>query len=332
MEKIHNKLLADYDSNHIIMVYPAMHNRFFYFEDIKKIYLELSIILSQNNVHQSVIIPEIYDNEDSFFRDLSPNVEFIQYNCDDIWIRDYHPKLYSTRKGLKKIDFDFNGYGEKYMYINDNNYKHSLDMYDSDFDLKGYVIEGGNLEFSSKGVVITNKNSFIKNNHKYSGKNIIDKLMFLKKEIPFNELFVLELDSIKGDDTNGHVDNMVRFIDDENLVYLASTDKSYVNYDLAKELKNQLEYIKKKSKIIKDIYPIFHDDRDTLYNDNKYYPYSKLNFIITSNCIIFPSITNNNISIFDSLNDLPIRKIKYNINCEASLIECGGLHCLSMNI
>ena len=49
MEKIHNKLLADYDSNHIIMVYPAMHDRFFYFEDIKKIYLELSIILSQNN-------------------------------------------------------------------------------------------------------------------------------------------------------------------------------------------------------------------------------------------------------------------------------------------
>ena len=77
---------------------------------------------------------------------------------------------------------------------------------------------------------------------------------------------------------------------------------------------------------------VFHDDRDTLYSDNKYYPYSKLNFIITSNCIIFPSITNNNISIFDSLNDLPIRKIKYNINCEASLIECGGLHCLSMNI
>ena len=128
MEKIHNKLLADYNSNHIVMVYPAMHDRFFYFEDIKKIYLELSIILSQNNVHQSVIIPEIYDNEDSFFRDLSPNIEFIQYNCDDIWIRDYHPKLYSTRKGLKKIDFDFNGYGEKYMYINDNNYKYSLDM------------------------------------------------------------------------------------------------------------------------------------------------------------------------------------------------------------
>ena len=37
MEKIHNKLLADYDSNHIVMVCPAMHDRFFYFEDIKKL-------------------------------------------------------------------------------------------------------------------------------------------------------------------------------------------------------------------------------------------------------------------------------------------------------
>ena len=331
MEKMRNKLIADYNSNHIVMVYPAMHNKFLYFEDIKKIYLELSIILSKNNICQSFIVPKRYRNEDRFFHGLNPNIEIIKYNCDDIWIRDYHPKLYSTTEGLKKIDFDFNGYGEKYLYSNDNNYKYTLDMYDSDFDLKGYVIEGGNLEFSSKGAVITNQNSFIKNNHKYSGKNIIDKLMFLKEKIPFNELFVLELDSIEGDDTNGHIDNMIRFIDDENLVYLASTDKSYVNYELAKELKNQLESIKKKSKIIKNIFPIFHDDRDTLYN-NKFYPYSKLNFIITSNCIIFPSITNNDMSIIDSLDDLPIRKEKYNINCEASLMEYGGLHCLSMNI
>ena len=42
MEKIHNKLLADYDSNHIVMVYPAMYDRFFYFEDIKNCLLYTS--------------------------------------------------------------------------------------------------------------------------------------------------------------------------------------------------------------------------------------------------------------------------------------------------
>ena len=332
MDKMSNKLLADYDSDHVVMVYPSMYDKCIYFEDFKKIYLDLSTILSENSINQSIIIPKTHNIDGSFYHCLNPNIKIIKYNCDDIWIRDFHPKLYLTRDGTKKIDFDFNGYGERYTYGNDNNYKYTLDMYGSEFNLKDFIIEGGNLEFSSKGVVITNKNSFIRNNHKYSGKNILDKLMLLKDQIPFNELFVLDLDSIKGDDTNGHVDNMVRFIDDENLVYFASSDKSYINYDLARELKCQLEYIKKNSKIIKNIFPIFHDERDTFSKNGKFYPYSKLNFLITSNCILFPSISTNKASIMDSLNNLPISKKIYNINCEASLLECGGLHCLSMNI
>ena len=58
-------------------------------------------------------------------------------------------------------------------------------MYNSHFNFEGYVIEGGNLEFSSKGIVITNKNSFIQNNHKYSGDEVLDKLIFLKNRIDF---------------------------------------------------------------------------------------------------------------------------------------------------
>ena len=101
---------------------------------------------------------------------------------------------------------------------------------------------------------------------------------------------MIEVGNIQGDDTNGHIDNLVRFIDDENIVYFASNDKQYINFDIAKELEHQLLIIKRKSKIIKNIFPIFHNEEDTfIYNDN-YYPYSKLNFIITSNCIIFPSI------------------------------------------
>ena len=332
MEKLDNKLLADYDSTHVVMVYPSMHEKFPHFKDMKKIYSGLSSILTRNNILQSFIIPENYSNHESFFEKLNPNIEIIKYNTDDIWIRDYYPKLYSTNKGLKRIDFSFNGYGEKYSYHNDNDYKHTLDMYESDFNFKDYVIEGGNLEFSSKGIVITNRYSIKKNNHKYSDDQVLDRLMFLKNEIPFNELFTLEIEPIKGDDTNGHIDNLVRFIDDENLAYFASSDKTYINYDVARELKIQLKYIKKKSKIIKNIFPIFHDDRDTFHVDDKFYPYSKLNFLMTKSCVVFPSIKNNHSSFLDSINDLPILKKKYNINCEASLLEYGGLHCLSMNI
>ena len=162
MEKLDNKLLADYASNHIVMVYPAMHKNFLHFEDMKKIYSEVSMILSSNNIHQSFIVPKEYNNDVNFFNNLNPNIKIIKYDCNDIWIRDYYPKLYSSNEGLEKIDFDFNGYGEKYPFENDNNYKYTLDMYNSHFNFKGYIIEGGNLEFSSKGIVLTNKNSFNK--------------------------------------------------------------------------------------------------------------------------------------------------------------------------
>ena len=44
MEKLDNKLLADYASNHIVMVYPAMHKKFLHFEDMKKIYSDIDFV------------------------------------------------------------------------------------------------------------------------------------------------------------------------------------------------------------------------------------------------------------------------------------------------
>ena len=46
MEKLNNKLLADYVSNHVVMVYPSMHQKFLYYEDMKNIYSQTSNILS----------------------------------------------------------------------------------------------------------------------------------------------------------------------------------------------------------------------------------------------------------------------------------------------
>ena len=60
MEKLNNKLLADYVSNHVVMVYPSMHEKFLHYEDMKNIYSQTSNILSNNNIHQSYIVPEDY--------------------------------------------------------------------------------------------------------------------------------------------------------------------------------------------------------------------------------------------------------------------------------
>ena len=326
------KLFADYESNHIIMTYPSMHTNLKYYNDIKNVYINLSNILSENNILQSFIVPKDFKKSASFLDELSQHINIIKYDCDDIWIRDYHPKIYQKNKSKHKLDFEYNAYGEKYPYKRDNYFKNILKQYNAEFDLNDIVLEGGNLEFSRKGVVISNAKCLKKNNHKYSIQKVLDKLHFIKNKLPFNEFHTIEIDNIHGDDTNGHIDNLVRFIDDENIVYFASNDKQYINFDIAKELEHQLMIIKRKSKIIKNIFPLFHNEEDTFIYNNNYYPYSKLNFIITSNCIIFPSIKKNESYLSNWMDKIVLRKKKYSINCEGILIENGGLHCLSANI
>ena len=108
-----------------------------------------------------------------------------------------------------------------------------------------------------------------------------------------------------GDDTNGHIDNFIRFIDNETIVYFASKDKSYCNYQLACKLSKQVKDIVDRSKIIKRAIPLYHSKDDELIKNGKIYPYSKVNFIATTECFIFPCISNNRESLQHDLDGLP---------------------------
>ncbi len=332
MRKIDNKLFADYMSNHIMMTYPWMHQKYKYYNDLVMIYKNLFEIFAKNNIKQTLILPDkkIYDNY--LLNLIENNVDIIKYTCNDIWIRDYYPKFYFNFQDKKMIKYNYNGYGKKYAYSKDNNLKKIINSDIIGIDLKDTIIEGGNLEFSSKGVLLTNKKCLVKNNIKYTEKEIIKKINIFKDKINLLEIFMIDIDPIAGDDTNGHIDNLVRFIDDETIVYFASDDKEYINYGIASQLKEQIQDIFKKSSIIKNIVPIFHSNNDLLIKNNKICPYSKLNFIATNNCYIFPSIGINEHDMRFQLDNLNLDKKFYLVNSETSLLENGGLHCLTTNI
>ncbi len=332
MRKIENKLYADYVSNHVMMTYPWMHQKRSYYKNLVMIYRDLSKIFDKNNIKQTLILPEpeVYDDELTSL--LKPNIDTVNYSCDDIWIRDYYPKLYFNNKFKKTIIANYNGYGRQYAYSKDNNLKNKINIYPLGLDLRDIVLEGGNLEFSSKGILIANKRCFIKNNTSFDYDEIINKINSLKDKINIPEVHIVNVDPILGDDTNGHIDNLIRFIDDETLVYFASEDKLYPNYKLACRLKEQVYNISKSSEIIKETIPIFHSSNDILRKDKKIFPYSKLNFIATKNCYVFPSIYKNEDNLINELDQFNLDKKYYIVNSEASLIENGGLHCLTTNI
>ena len=330
MTIITKKLLADYESDHIVMVHPYMYKNTNYYNDLVQIYIKLNKIFSANDIRQTIVLDKGTDYSSYYIKSL--HNEIIRYNCDDIWIRDYYPKIYFSRGVNKVIKYKFNAYGEKYTYKMDNNFKETLKYPKDNINLNNFVLEGGNLEFSALGAIITNIKCIYKNNKTLGDVDIEYKLKELKDALELNELLTLNIDELLGDDTNGHIDNLVRFIEDDTIAYFASKDKAYCNYPIAKELERQLDKVLSNSEIIKHALPVYHDTSDMFIRGRKVYPYSKLNFIVSSNCFIFPYIRNNKETILSSLESLDLNKKLFLLNTEAALRENGGLHCLTANI
>ena len=70
-------------------------------------------------------------------------------------------------------------------------------------------------------------NSILKNNKSNNNQYFKDKLLKAKNKLEVSELFIFDVPEIIGDDTNGHIDNLVRFIDSNTILYFASKDASY---------------------------------------------------------------------------------------------------------
>ena len=110
MSVIKKKLLADYESNHIVMVHPHMHRDKSHYCDLYTIFSSLNKIFSNNKTKQTIVFDENSKFENLY--DLTdPSVSKIFYNCDDIWIRDYLPKIYISDGSKKMIRYRFNAYG-----------------------------------------------------------------------------------------------------------------------------------------------------------------------------------------------------------------------------
>ena len=147
------------------MILPYMHRNKSFYKDLCDIYLTLNKIFLETKTKQTIVLSKDRESDIPMRFDHS-SVTKLYYDCDDIWVRDYMSKIYLSGGAKKKITYNFNAYGEKYPYIADNNFKNILDYSSDEINLNDYVLEGGNLEFSENGVIITNIACIKKNNKK----------------------------------------------------------------------------------------------------------------------------------------------------------------------
>lgn len=146
-------------------------------------------------------------------------------------------------------------------------------------------MEGGSVEFNGKGTVLTSTSCLLnKNRNPHLNQQQIEE--YLCRYYGMEQVLWVE-EGIVGDDTDGHIDDTVRFVNDDTVITVIEEDKRDDNYELLQHNLRQLKAMRllngKQLNIIELPMP-----PELIYEDMRL-PCSYANFYISNRSVIVPT-------------------------------------------
>jgi agmatine deiminase len=143
---------------------------------------------------------------------VSANVVCEHHPYGDIWVRDSGPLVLLDGKGGRIARrFGFNGWGGKYLLDGDQDVGESMARAAGlPVDHMDWVLEGGAIDTDGTGLVVTTRQCLLHPNRN-PALSQADIEARLHKDLGFDRILWLG-DGLAGDHTDGHVDNLARFV------------------------------------------------------------------------------------------------------------------------
>ena len=248
----------------------------------------------------------------------------------DIWFRDYGPifVVHSATKRLAMTKWIFNAWGDKYeTLLKDDrvpyrmNESLALPMFEP-----GIVLEGGSIEVNGQGTLMTTEQCLLNpNRNPQLSKNEIEK--YLSDYIGVKHFIWLK-EGIAGDDTDGHIDDIARFVNKNTVLCALQPDSNDPDHEVLEENFRLLEAATdqdgKKLRVIPLPVPGFVGDEQGRL------PASYANFYIGNTKVLVPIFGVENdaaaLAVIQSL--FPNRKV-VGINARALVYGLGTFHCMT---
>jgi agmatine deiminase len=295
-------------------------------KDIKQLYVAL---IKNISPHSSVVVcVNTASKQDPLLKSLPKSVEVLFIPSDDIWVRDYGPNIAQQIS----INWRFNAWGEKFLpYAKDRNFAHEFCKSRCiKTKQENLVFEGGALEHNGKGIAILTRDSVLNHNRNPLAyhKLIQQKL---KENYQLQHLITLPK-GLFGDHTDGHIDNVCRFIDAQHLLYAMPQNKANPSYSaLARGLKILKEYFTShKLNIQITLINLPFPQRNS---NGEWVAYSYLNFIQSDTFLVLPQFGfSMDHDVLQDFKRVLKHKTIYLQKCHSLLSEGGGLHCMSKEI
>lgn len=249
----------------------------------------------------------------------------------DVWIRDYGPTFITKgekEKSLAFVDWVFNAWGQKYeSYTEDDRVaKEIAPLLSVPVFEPGMVLEGGSIDVNGCGTCLTTEQCLLNPNRNPDlDQGEIEQA--LKDHLGVDH-FVWLGKGIVGDDTDGHIDDISRFVNPTTVVCAVGEDSRDEDYALLREnyerLKEATDQDGKRLTVVPFPVPGRVVDKGTRL------PATYANFYIANGVVLVPTYDHLNDRLaLGILSDLfPGRKV-LGIPCRPLVSGLGAIHCVT---
>lgn len=160
------------------------------------------------------------------------NVEIIDIPTNDCWIRDYGPTfvVHKNDPTIRGVNWNYNAWGGKYAPwdLDDAAAQKICEAENIPCVDGALCLEGGSLEFDGHGRVLTTPDCLVTESRN-PGLTADDVSRELHQRLGVTEIVWIDGGGLEGDDTDGHIDQLARFTDRENVVVSVTNDPSDFN-------------------------------------------------------------------------------------------------------
>ena len=298
-------------------------------EDARQTYLSIIRIVNANQAGVLLLCREedMDDVESRLTADA--RVMLIKADYNDTWARDFAFLSCGNPAAPYPVEFTFNGWGNKFDASKDNlvNQRYLAPLCREKLRTSTIVAEGGALEIDDSGHLLSTASCLYNpaRNGDMSGDAYREEFTAY---LGCAQLSIFSHGHLEGDDTDGHIDTLVRFTPTSGLVIQAAENRPEDSHyqGLSALVQECAEALPDHTRYLLPLPAMFNDDGDRL-------PASYANYLICNHTVLLPVYgqPEDSEAVAVMQQAFPHHEI-VPVNCATLVQQFGSLHCISMQV
>ncbi len=257
-------------------------------------------------------------------------LEFFFHPTNDAWCRDHGPAFLVNQDRTEKVivDWGFNAWGGKYPPFDQDDVIPTKigEAFHLPVFHPGIIMEGGAVEFNGAGVLLTSKSCLLnENRNPHLNQQEIED--YLKNYYGVTQILWVD-EGIIGDDTDGHIDDTVRFVNETTVLTVVESNPEDENYEILQHNLRQLQAMTLSDGRALNIIEL--PMPKGVFCEGERLPASYANFYIANKSVIVPTYqcAEDTIALKIIQECFPDRKV-IGIDSVDIIWGLGSFHCLS---